>query len=379
LTRRERLMATLRGEPVDRPAVNLYELGGYIPHYRNSDPFNVYNDPSWTPLLDLAWEQTDLIQLVGLLAGHACPECVSEYVKREEYLENGSKFTRTTVEVAGRSLTSLTRRDPDIDTIWTLEHLLKDTSDLEAYIQLPDEAFTFITDIPAMAAMDEKMGDRGIVMVDTPDPLCVAAGLFSMEDYTIIALTEQELFHRLLVRISEGLYPAVRTVAEGFPGHLWRIYGPEYATEPYLPPYLFEEYVVRYTGHIVDLIRSHSGFARIHCHGRIKKALPYIVAMGTSAIDPVEPPPQGDVELADVRREYGRDLILFGNIEVSDIENMEPAEFRKVVEKSLRNGTIGDGRGFVLMPTSAPYGRTISSTTITNYQTMVELALNFST
>ena len=35
-------------------------------------------------------------------------------------------------------------------------------------------------------------------MVDTEDPLCAAAQLFSMEDFTIIALTEQKLFHRLL-------------------------------------------------------------------------------------------------------------------------------------------------------------------------------------
>lgn len=30
MTRRERLMATLRGEAVDRPAVNFYEVGGFM-------------------------------------------------------------------------------------------------------------------------------------------------------------------------------------------------------------------------------------------------------------------------------------------------------------------------------------------------------------
>ena len=59
---------------------------------------------------------------------------------------------------------------------------------------------------------------------------------------------------------------------------------------------------------------------------------------------------QGDVELAYVRREFGRDIVLFGNIEVSDIENMPPTEFEKVVEKALREGTSGEGRGFVLLP-----------------------------
>lgn len=377
MTRRERLMATMRGEPVDRPAVNFYEIGGYTPDYRNSDPFNVYNDPSWQPLLDLTWEHTELIKSIDIRTTPANMDLMNEFVTTEEYTENGSRFIRYTIDVAGKKLTSLSRRDPDVDTVWTLEHLLKDTSDLEAYLKLPDDMFTYKIDIPAMVAADEEMGDRGIIMVGTADPLCWAASLFSMENYTIIALTEQELFHSLLEKLSRSVHRVAETAARDFPGHLWRIYGPEYATEPYLPPYLFEEYVVRYTGPIVENIERYGGFARIHCHGRISKALPHIVAMGASAIDPIEPPPQGDVELADVRREYGRDLVLFGNLEVSDIENMDPSEFRKVVAKSLSDGTSGSGRGFVLMPSAAPYGRILSDRALANYQVMVDQILDF--
>jgi len=68
---------------------------------------------------------------------------------------------------------------------------------------------------------------------------------------------------------------------------------------------------------------------------------------------------------------------LFGNIEVSDIENMNPPEFERMVAKSLRDGTAGEGRGFVLMPTASPYGRKITDTTMANYQTMLRLATNF--
>ena len=47
-------MATLRGEPVDRPAVNFYEIGGFDVDPDDPDEFNIYNDPSWRPLLQLA-------------------------------------------------------------------------------------------------------------------------------------------------------------------------------------------------------------------------------------------------------------------------------------------------------------------------------------
>ncbi|GAH87901.1 unnamed protein product, partial [marine sediment metagenome] len=198
-------------------------------------------------------------------------------------------------------------------------------------------------DVTNLVEEDRKLADRGIVMVDTEDPICAAASLFSMEDFTIVALTEQKLFHRLLEKLSHHIYARTEKTAKAFPGHLWRIYGPEYVTEPYLPPHLFKEYVVRYTGPMVEAIQTYGGFARIHCHGRILAVLDYIVEMGAAAIDPIEPPPQGDVELAYVRRKYGKELVLFGNLEIADIENMEPAEFEKVVEKALIDGTSGEG------------------------------------
>ncbi|MCJ7675521.1 MAG: hypothetical protein MUO33_10270, partial [Sedimentisphaerales bacterium] len=105
--------------------------------------------------------------------------------------------------------------------------------------------------------------------------------------------------------------------------------------------------------------------------------LDYIAEMGADAIDPIEPPPHGDVELADVRRKYGKDLVLFGNLEIADLESIEPADFEKTVEKAVIAGTSGEGRGFVLMPSSAPNGRKITPGTMANYETMVRLAAGF--
>ena len=93
--------------------------------------------------------------------------------------------------------------------------------------------------------------------------------------------------------------------------------------------------------------------------------------MGADGLDPIEPPPQGDVELIDVRRQAGEQMVLFGNLEVADIENLSPPRVREKVVQALREGTAGPGRGFVLMPSASPYGRTITPTGLANYQTMV--------
>jgi len=388
MTRRDRLMATLQGRPVDRPAVNLYEIGGFDVDPRDLSEFNVYSDPSWQPLLQLAEERTDLIRMRSAVRTRSFdpqPDPVSQplsselrdLVQLQHSVEGKWHCTRMTIHIGGRRLSSATRRSPDVDTIWTTEHLLKDVDDLKVYLQLPDEFFAERIDVGRLIDEDPRVGDCGIVMVDTEDPICAAASLFSMEDFVVTAMTEQKLFHRLLEKLSRPLYARTQQVSEAFPGHLWRIYGPEYAAEPFLPPQLFREYVVRYTQPIVRAIKEHGGFARVHCHGRLRAILDDIVAMGADALDPIEPPPQGDVSLEYVRRRYGEQLVLFGNIEVSDIELLEPSQFGRIVEQSLAEGMQGQGRGFVLMPSSAPNGRQISSKTLKNCETMVQLAETF--
>lgn len=377
MNRRERLMATLAGRPVDRPAVSFYEIGGFAVDPDDPDEFNVYNSPDWKPLLKLAEEQTDLIRMRAPVLTPLDAGCRERYFHQRTWIEGRSRFTRTTVRAAGREMTALSRRDADIDTIWEIEHLLKNADDVRAYLEIPDQALEMASDTRNLISSEREVGDRGIVMVDQEDPLCAAAQLFGMEDYLVTALCEQDLFDHLLRKHAGLLYRRVEKIAKSFPGRLWRIYGPEYATEPYLPPQLFQRYVVGYTQPLIRMIHDSGGWARVHCHGRLSAVLPMIVDMGADATDPIEPPPQGDVQMEFVRRRYGKELVLFGNIEIAAIENLPPDRFESLVIQTLREGTEGQGRGFVLMPTASPYGRTITPTTMSNYQTMVRLIREF--
>lgn len=377
MTSRERLLNTMRGQPVDRPAVNLYEVGGFLVDPLDPDPYNIYSHPSWAPLLRLAEEETDIIRMVapGLRPAPGNPR--EEFFTSTTWEEGDSRYTRTEVKAPGRTLTSLTRRDRDTDTVWTLEHLLKDADDLRAYLRIPETVLDYEADVDRLLDAEEALGDRGIAMLDTADALCHAAELFAMEDYLLVAFSEPELFHALLERFSRFVLRTVEAAARMAPGRLWRIVGPEFACEPYLPPRLFPEYVVRYDEPAIRAIQASGGWARLHCHGRIRRVMEHIASMRPDGLDPCEPSPQGDVQLEWLRREYGRDIVFFGNLEVSDIETMPPGDFEQVVMRSLREGTSGEGRGFVLMPSASPYGRELSPLALENYRSIVRLALDF--
>ena len=376
MTRRERLMATLRGEPVDRPAVSFYEINGLDQDPDDLDPFSIYSHPSWRALIELARDRTDRIVMRGVSVSTPGPDPVREATRRETVERDGSRYTVERVLAGDRMLTRRTRRDRDIDTVWTEEHLLKDADDLRAYLSLlaeADPAAATAVDTAPVHAAEEAIGESGIVMVDTADPLCLAASLFSMEEYTVIALTERRLFHELLERLAVPLLEKTRAVSAALPGRLWRIYGPEYASPPYLPPFLFREYVCRYVEPMVRAIQHHGGYARVHSHGNLRDILDDIAAMGVDGLDPIEPPSQGDVELREVRERHGRQMVLFGNIEASDLETLPTSKFADKVERALAQGTAGTGRGFVLMPSSCPYGRELSLLAVRNYETMVDL------
>jgi len=382
MNRRERLMATLHGEPVDRPPVCFYEINGLDEKPDQHDPFNIYSDPSWWPLIELARERSDRIVMRHVPFRCTPLDPARDLTITETHLKSGSLFTTNTLKIGGRTLTSRTRRDPDVNTIWETEHLLKGVDDLKAYLRLPMPEFGGTPIVETILNPEAELDDTGIVMIDTPDPLCLAAGLFAMADYTVIALTEPALFHQLLERFAAVLLLQVEAIAQALPGRLWRIFGPEYASPPYLPPRLFEEYVVRYDTPMVESIQrgrgdgGEGGFARIHSHGNLRDILEATVSTGCVGLDPIEPPPQGDVELGYVRERYGDQLVLFGNIEASDIEILPTDAFRRKVDQALQEGTAGSGRGFVLMPSACPYGRFLSPLAVENYRAMVEAVEN---
>lgn len=371
MNRRQRLMATLRGETVDRPAVSFYELNGLDEDPGNDDPFNIYSHPSWLPLIELTREKTDRIVMRGVSYASVTPDPIETLSKTESVVRDGSRFATRRVRAGNRILTARTRRDPDVNTIWTQEHLLKDVDDLRAFLEIPTPTSDGAVDTTAVIQAEAALGDTGIVMIDTPDPLCLAASLFDMAEYTVVAMTETGLFDQLLEHFASTLLPKTEAVAKALPGRLWRIYGPEYASPPYLPPTLFREYVCRYVAPMIESIHKSGGYARIHSHGKLKAILDDIASMGADGLDPIEPPPQGDVELTHVRERYGTDMVLFGNLESSDIENLSTDQFAEKVKRAIAEGTSGDGRGFVLMPSACPYGRVLSSLALRNYETMI--------
>ncbi len=375
MNRKERLFRIMSGQTVDRPAVNFYEIDGLRQDPDNDDKYNIYNHPSWRPLIQLAVERTDRLVLTDAQAqycGKMRSLLADEILKTTVKEEDGRRIFTYRIQAGNRILSSTAIREADIDTVWCTEHPVKDTEDLAAWIDLPEQELKGEAFVDDALGREAILGDSGAILLDTQDPLCLVASLMAMDVYTIIALTEQELFIRALEKAARFILWNTEVVSAALPGRIWRIYGPEYATPPYLPPFLFRQYVTPYVKEMCRIIKKYGGFPRVHCHGNIREILDDLVETGCMAIDPIEPAPQGNVSLEYVRRNYGGQLALFGNLEAADIENLGENEFRPKVRRALEEGTGGKGRGFVLMPSASPYGRLLSSKAMRNYEVILE-------
>lgn len=361
---RERLLNCLNGRPVDRVPISTYELVGY-----NSEAWE-NKEPSYKRLMDEIRARTDCFYM-------AEPDWMeSERIERsvETWREGNSTFTRTVLWTAKGPLEKLTREDDGIHTIWHLKHFLSDLSDIDHYLGIPYEPPK--VDFRRFDQQASQLGGNGLMMISVGDPICEAAELFSMADFLVLALTETEkicyfldaLFERQQAKLKQMLSHPVQDV-------VFRICGPEYATPPYLPPELFRKLVTVYLIPICRQIREAGAIPRIHCHGRISKILDQFALTEAQAIDPLEPPPDGDIELAEVKRLYGKQFCLLGHIELRELEQSDPRRIDRLVREAMDAGKPG-GR-FILMPTAAPINVPLSPKTEANYLQMIESAWRY--
>jgi len=301
---------------------------------------------------------------------------------REETRPDGSVVTNSRLRTPDGDLTRTQVCKPGVHTCWTTEHLLKSVEDIDRYLSVVPQLFQ-IDEARIAAAREsysiaeERVGDHGIVMNDGGDPSAYIPDLFEFGLFTLMCFQHKDKILELIDAHTGPVLERFRIdVREGF-GPLLRMCGPEYYTPPYLPPALFQELVVPGASAAAQILDQGGIFLRLHSHGCVREALPMIVAMGAKGTDPIEPPPDGDITLAEAKARFGRDLVLFGNTELKVLETAQPHEVRALVKSQM--DAAKDGGGYVMLPTAAPINVPLSPVTERNYFAWIDAGLEYGT
>jgi hypothetical protein len=360
----ERLLAVLRGEVPDRVPISTYELVGWdLDAWHN-------RESSYARLMEVIREKTDGLHMTGISVPNLWEErggCTTQH-----WDEGDEHWTRVTMRTPRRTLTKLASHVDRVKTVWTRKHWCEDLDDLDAMTSRPWEPgepdFTALQE-----AWKELDGTRGLPLISVGDALITVAECFEFGAFTVLAMTEPDAIVRHLDRVHGQRLEQLRLMLTGpVENTVWRICGPEYACPPYLPPRLFARFVTPYVTEYARMIREAGAFARLHVHGRTRRVLDEIAKMHVHALDPVEPPPDGDATVAEVKSALG-DVCLMGGIELKHLEHAADQFVEELTRRTIAEGKPG-GR-FVIMPTAAPIDIPLSPKTERNYIRFIETSL----
>jgi len=109
---------------------------------------------------------------------------------------------------------------------------------------------------------------------------------------------------------------------------------------PMISPRMWRAFVLPYHRQIVDALHVPVIW---HSDGNIKPLLPMAIEAGFVGVHGLEP--RAGIDLAEIKREYGRDLALIGNVDVNVLCETDMSAVRREVDRSLQEGA---GRGFML-------------------------------
>lgn len=369
MTSRDRLLALLHDKPVDRCGVCTYTFDGF------NNP-RLRDEPSAADAIALVDAETEIMLSWGARVEpniflSASPE-VS--VCDERSPEDDHTVIRTTLHTPRGDLHSLCVTHEGVATSWKVEHLLKSDEDVERFLSIPYVKPTVTANQFEDAEL--RIGERGLVAVDMADPIGYVADLFEFGEWTVRAWRDPATIRRLLDAMAPRVYDWLDGVlALGICDVVFRLCGPEYASEPYLSPARFREFVTEYDLPIARKIHDAGCYLRVHSHGRLAKVLDHIMELEPDILEPVEGPPSGDITMGELARRVGRNCVLMGNLEPRELEFVEGEAVDNLVRGIIES--VAYRAPLIVAPTDMPIAFPISATYARNIRRYVEATLRW--
>jgi uroporphyrinogen-III decarboxylase len=186
----------------------------------------------------------------------------------------------------------------------------------------------------------ERLSERGVAQVGISTPMVSVSHLFQFGQFLEWCLSERALIEKLIATCFERICVKLEHLLQNGVGPIFWIGGSEQATPPMMSPKLYDEFVVKYDGQLMQLIHKYGGIVHVHCHGKISGIFDRLLEMGVDMLDPVEPPPQGDIEMGEAKLRADGRITLMGNIEFVDLEFATPGQIEEKVKRALCEGGL---------------------------------------
>jgi len=353
-----------------------------------ADRVPIFPPISWSPRRNILQEkpggwrgEPDFIKVARLVEEHCDPvpslgevrppavwapgsyqrflEAPAQYIEElpAQKLGNGRNRQMTLLHTPKGDLRYVKEWEDGIETVWDVEKPIKCVEDARRMLSVP-----YRFDRPDEKAWEPfrqyraKMGRDFLTGGGVNSMVAMLCGTMPFELLLEWVVTEREVLKALADAWLERVSEKAGYMLEHGVGPFWHFNGVERASPPMMGPKQWAEWVVPYDGKIMRMIRQRipDAIIHVHCHGRVGTLLDSWIDMGVSSTDPVEPPPQGNIEMGEAKRRVAGRLTLWGNIEFADMEHCTPDQIEDKVRHALEDG---GKQHTILFPSATPHER----------------------
>jgi len=315
----------------------------------------VRDDPRCERLVRLADEHAD--NFMGV-AGYDWGFLGQPSERTERVLEDTGEFERIewTMHTPAGDFVGVIRRprfETGIEDYHWEKRYIEEPEDLERLLSVPLEPRP-----PLKDAFDQgtaNIGDSGVQVVGLLHPLGTLVRSSQMENTYSWLRTEPDLMHRFLRATNDYVIGAVHAMFEEGVGPNFISYAHEMLIPPWIGHDLFDKVVFPYDTEVYAAIHERGARIRADCHGSCMDFLERFAEMGIDAVEPLEPPPYANCDLAEAKRLVGDRMLLSGNVPSQGFVFMEPEEVEVLVREAIE--AAAPGGGYTLRLTGGGGGR----------------------
>ena len=360
MTSKERLLKTLRREPVDMVPVEVR----YRPRpFDSNDPLNKI--PKFAPLIDYMLKEADNIHFWSPERGFCCSEGTTI---RTKVLEETKEYRISSHEIPTLrgKLTATYKFVEQTYGNMPLKSFLEEKKDIDNLLSL-----SYIPPNPEVKSyfdIKRRMGNRGIMQVSLPDPFEMLMGICKFEQFYIWVKTDFKMIQEVLSEFCRRICDLVENLCKKGLGPLFWFCGAEMALPPFMNPSYFDSLITEYDRKIFEVVHKYGGLVRVHSHGNALDFLETFRDMGADALEPLEPPPLGNVILKEAKRRIGDKVCFCGNL--PNLDRLSLEEVNDLCRQAIEDGA--PNYGFILTTAGAAYQPNDSSILIRNLIQMVK-------
>jgi len=392
---KERIIATIEGEKTDRIPIFVPGAGGlYVSGTTAAGRLfwdkSISSKSALPPGFSGEWEKKDANYLaVVKIAEEKCDMVWSyafpgldrkfiyipeQFVKVAEIQLRKDWLTiRYKIETLKGTLQFTEKLQKNVSSIWVVEPLIKERSDVDKLLSIP--SIFQKPDVKDFVQKRQALGENGIMYIRVDTPVSCVARLFSYEEFLVWCLTEKVLIKELMKVAFERIYNQLEFLLKNGVGPVFRFGGSEIVTPPRVSPQLYEDLVVEWEKPLFDLVHSYKNYVAVHYHGNLNAIFDQIVDMGIDLLDPIEPPPYGDIEIGEAKKRAKGKVVLVGNIPYQDMQFGTPEE----IDRKVKTAVCSESKKkFILTTTDRPC-TFVSECLKNNYIQLIKSGIKYGT